>query len=593
MESPAELRERYAREREKRLAVSWADLDDLAGTLDGYLDDPHQQVAPREPVFDGVEVLVVGAGLGGLLAAASLRQAGIEDIRVVDIAGGVGGVWYWNRYPGAMCDVESLIYLPFLEELGYVPADRYVKAAEIRGYLEAVATTFRVTEDALFHTKVTGIEWHADRWMVSTDRGDRFTARFVVLANGPLSMPKVPAIPGIDSMTCHSFHTSRWDYDYTGGGPEEAMAGLRDKVVGIVGTGATGLQVVPPLAESAKQVYVFQRTPSTVAPRDNAPIDAEEVSGWKPGWQWERIVNFTDVLNGRPVDADLVQDAWTDLYADLMFRADYRDLDPEQAKAAREQADLDRMESIRARVAAVVDDPSTAETLKPYYDYFCKRPGFHDEYLAAFNRPNVTLVDTSAAGITGIDEDVVRVGDDGYRVDCLIFATGFEWDAPYTKKIGFDAVGRNAQRLSDKWKDGQRTLHGITTHGFPNLFVIPSTNQQAAFTENFCHALTEYARHVAYLIGETRARGAQVIEPTAEGEDAWVAEILARRRDDRAFLESCTPGRSNTSGRPQDRPLLNANWGGGAPAFFELLAQWRDKGQLSGLALRGPTDDGA
>jgi cyclohexanone monooxygenase len=584
---PAALRQKYRDERDKRLAASRADIADLAGSLARYLDDPHTPRAERSPVRDEVDVLVVGAGLGGLIASVQLRKAGVTGTRLVDSAGDVGGVWYWNRYPGAMCDVESLVYMPLLEELGYIPRDHYAKASEILAHAQAIAKRYALYEDALFHTKVTGIRWHAARarWLVSTDRDDLIRARFVILANGPLSMPRLPAVPGISSMSCHSFHTSRWDYGYTGGDADSPLDKLDGKVVGVVGTGATAIQCIPPLGASAERLYVFQRTPSTVAVRGNRPVDRAEVLSWAPGWQWRRIENFTAVLNGLPVEADLVSDGWTDIYRDVLYRPEFAQLEAASRAAAMRAADFAKMEAVRRRVSEIVTDAATAEALQPYYDYFCKRPCFHDEYLATFNRDNVTLVDTAGRGIEEISGDVVRVGRDGYRVDCLIFATGFEWNTPYTHKIGFDSIGRRGLALSEKWADGMATLHGLMTHGFPNLFTMAGPNGQSVVTENFGHSIQENGRHVAYIVSETLRRGYRTVEVSAQAEADWVALILDRRRDDAAFLESCTPGRGNSEGRPDDRPRRNANFGGTAPEFFALLAAWRADGSLPGLIL--------
>jgi cation diffusion facilitator CzcD-associated flavoprotein CzcO len=581
------LRARYARERERRLAGSRADVEALDGALRRYLDDPHTRVTPRPPVEETTEVLIIGAGMAGLVVSAQLRRAGIRHTRLVDAAGDVGGVWYWNRYPGAMCDVESLVYLPLLEELGYVPRDRYAKAAEIWAYLRALADRFGLYDGALFHTRVVDLVWSESepRWTATTDRGDRLRARFVVIANGPLSMPKLPAVPGIEDMTCHSFHTSRWDYAYTGGDPDSPLDGLRDKVVGVVGTGATAVQCIPPLAASARRLLVFQRTPSTIAPRDNRPLDPEQVRSWEPGWQWRRIENFSAVLNGLPVEDDLVRDGWTDLYRAVLFRPGYAALEGAALAEARSEADLMRMAQIRDRIDRVVLRPEVAETLKPYYDYFCKRPCFHDEYLPTFNRDNVTLVDASAGGIEAIDGDRVRVAGSDYRVDCLVFATGFEWNTSFVHKIGFDPVGRDGIPLSARWADGVRTLHGIMTAGFPNLYVVPGPNAQSVVTENFGHSIQENAQHIAYVVSEVLRRGHTVADLSPEAERAWVEEVLRRRRDDAAFLEACTPGRSNSEGRPEARPRANANFGGDVFEFFGLLAQWRAEGDLRGLTL--------
>ncbi|MGW4824288.1 flavin-containing monooxygenase [Streptomyces sp. NPDC004227] len=587
-EDSRRLRDRYRTERDKRIqAGGRRDVADLSGPLERYLEDPHTPFRPREGLRTEVDVLVVGAGMSGLVTGARLRQAGLDDVMLVDAAGDVGGVWYWNRYPGARCDVESLIYLPFLEEVGTLPTERYATASEIRGHLTALADHFGLRKRALFHTRVLGMTWHEHdaAWQVGTDRGDQIRARHVVIANGPLSMPKLPDVPGIKDMTCHAFHTSRWDYTYTGGGPDAPMTGLADKVVGVVGTGATAIQCVPPLAESAAHLYIFQRTPSTVARRDNGPVDVAAVESWKPGWQWERVQNFSAVLNGLPVRQDLVGDGWTELYRDVLFRPEFSTLPPDQAREARAHADLRRMDGIRARVSATVRDQSVAELLKPYYDYFCKRPGFHDEYLGVFNRPDVTLVDAARGGLQEISGNRLRVDGSDYEVDCLIFATGFEWNTLYVHKIGFDPVGREGVSLGEKWRNGPRTLHGVMTNGFPNLFIIPVPNSQSVVTENFAHSIQENAGHIAHIIAATAGQGMAAVEVTAEAEDQWCRIILQRRRDDAAFLEACTPGRSNSEGHPELRSPLSSNFGGDVFEFFRLLADWRDEGALPGLHL--------
>jgi len=484
------VRAKYQEERDKRLTPSRGKLLDLSDRQE-LLADPYTPIAEREPVHDEVGALVVGAGWGGLMAAAHLRKAGVDRIRVVDKAGDVGGVWYWNRYPGVMCDVESYIYLPMLEELGYMPRHRYSYGPEIYGYAQRVAKHFGVYDLALFHSAVNGLRWQETEggWRVSTDRGDEFLARYVIVAHGSFTSLKLPAIPGIDDYTGKLFHSSRWDYGYTGGDTRSPLTRLHDKMVGVIGTGASAIQIVAPLAESSKQLYVFQRTPSTVAPRDNVETDPAWAASLGPGWQRRRRENFTAVTNGEKVTEDLVQDAWTVFYKAMLGSEGYADLSPEELAERRELVDLEHMDKIRARVSATVHDPQVAEALKPYYRYNCKRPAFHDDYLPAFNRPNVHLVDTNGKGVEQITSQGAVAGGREYQLDCIILATGFDVDAAYTERIGFDIAGRDGQQLSAKWADGPETFHGIMSSGFPNFFFLPTNYMQGTASVNFVHSL--------------------------------------------------------------------------------------------------------
>ncbi|MGH3247069.1 MAG: flavin-containing monooxygenase [Trebonia sp.] len=583
------VRAKYRQERDKRQDPGRRDLLDLHGREE-LLADPYTPVAEREPVRDEVDALVVGAGWGGLMAVAHLRKAGISRIRVVDKAGDVGGVWYWNRYPGVMCDVESYIYLPMLEELGYMPKHRYSFGPEIRQYAQRVAEHFGLYDLAQFHTGVSGLRWAGDAgaWQVSTDRGDDFSARYVVVAHGSFTSLKLPAIPGIDDFTGKLFHSSRWDYDYTGGGTRSPLTKLHDKTVGVVGTGASAIQIVAPLGESSKQLYVFQRTPSTVAPRDNVETDPVWAASLQPGWQRRRRENFTAVTNGEKVSEDLVQDGWTVFYRSMMSSEGYDDLSPEQLAERRELLDLEHMEKIRARVAATVNDPETAEALKPYYRYLCKRPAFHDEYLPAFNQPNVTLVDTGGKGVERVTADGVIADGQEYKLDCLILATGFDQEAAYTDRIGFDVTGRDGQLLSAKWADGPETLHGIMTSGFPNFFLLPTNNMQGTATVNFAHNLENTGEHVAQVVAELERRGA-VGEPDRAAEDDYVTELTSGAGlallGSRGFLESCTPGRWNNEGDLDARASKNVNYPGLSSAYFGMLEEWLVDGGLVGLRL--------
>ncbi len=600
--APSDLdqtREKYRQERAKRVGGDRDATLALTGELAHYRQDPYRPARPRPAVTDDVDVTIVGGGFGGLLCGATLRglPSGRDAarIRVIDRAGDFGGVWYWNRYPGAQCDIESYIYLPLLEETGTIPTEKYAHAPEIFDHARALGRHYDLYDLALFHTAVTGATWHEAqrRWEVSTDRGDRFLSRYLILAIGSLDKVKLPAIPGAQDFAGHSFHTSRWDYDYTGGLRTGQLTGLRDKTVGVVGTGATALQCVPHLGEWAGRLYVFQRTPSTVGERNNRPTDPAWAASLRPGWQERRVRNFTAILAGGEADTDLVDDSWTRLYTALLHPVPERlgitepagSAGPGEPGRLGELADLAMMERIRDRIDAVVTDPRQAAALKPYYRYLCKRPGFHDDYLDTFNRPGVCLVDTGGAGIERVVPDGVVAGGRTYHLDCLIWATGFEWNTSYTSRIGFDLRGRGGASLAGKWRDGLATLHGMTTHGFPNFFTLPGPNSQAVVTTNFMHMLTECARHVSYIIGATEERGARGFALTEKAEREWVDTILARAKYNAEFQRACTPGRFNNEGRPDGRPRANTNFGDGPLEFFQLLENWRAAGGLAGLEL--------
>lgn len=587
---PAELRRKYDVERDRRLRADGnQQYVEVTGEFEHFLDDPYADPGfTREPVVREVDVLVVGGGFGGLLAAARLRAEGYDDLCIVEKGGDFGGTWYWNRYPGAACDTESYIYLPLLEETGYMPVAKYARAPEILEHSRRIGRHFDLYPCALFQTTVTGMRWQDDaaRWRVDTDRGDVLRARFVVLAGGPLNRPKLPGIPGVDSFKGHSFHTSRWDYAYTGGDSNGGLAGLADKRVGIIGTGATAVQCVPHLGEGAKELYVFQRTPSSVDVRNDRPTDPEWAESLAPGWQRERMDNFTAVISGSRFEVDLVNDGWTDLIGNILLAARRRQAGGEQVADEAELiqlADYQKMERVRARVDAIVKDPATAEALKPWYNQFCKRPCFHDQYLQTFNRPNVHLVDTQGRGVERITERGVVVDGREYELDCLIFGTGFEVGTDFTRRLGFEVHGRGGVTLTEKWKDGAQTFHGLFTRGFPNMFVM--TTQQSGQSANFQHMLDEQSHHIAYVLREARARGARTLEACAKAEADWVDTIVKLARTRQAFLNECTPGYYNNEGKPDARMERNSQYWRGPMSFIRMWNAWRADGSLQGLEL--------
>ncbi len=592
---PAALKAKYLAERDRRLRQDGNEqYVEVAGDFSNYVDDPYTPRIERAPVFDTVEVVIIGGGFGGLLMGGRLREAGFESIRVIEQGGDFGGTWYWNRYPGAMCDVESYCYLPLLEELNYIPKHKYSFAPEIMAHTQNIARHYRLYDQALLQTTVKSMVWDEadDRWLIETDRGDRFKTRFVAMANGPLSRPKLPGIPGIDSFAGHTFHTSRWDYAYTGGDSTGNLHRLADKRVGIIGTGATAVQCIPHLGASAKSLHVFQRTPSSIDVRNNRETDPEWAASLKPGWQYERMANFNTLVSGGDQEVDLVADGWTDIFRNLTgiaaktaSRKIGRRLTAEERELLMEVADFQKMNGVRARAEAIVKDPATAEKLKPWYRQFCKRPCFHDEYLPTFNRPNVTLVDTAGKGVERITPQGVVVDGQEYPLDCLIFATGFEVGTGYTRRAGYDLIGRGGQKLSEKWADGLRTLHGLQTHGFPNCFFLGFT--QSAVTVNVPQTLNEQACHVTYILKTVRERGATITEATAEGEAAWLAEMDSKAKMGEQFRLECTPGYYNNEGQTGNRnSFFEYSYGAGPLRFFEILKDWRASGRLEGSEIR-------
>jgi cation diffusion facilitator CzcD-associated flavoprotein CzcO len=589
---PDAVHAKYLAERDRRLVPGRTVIRDLTRDelVAGYRADPFTPYLEREPITDDPDVVIVGGGIAGLLAGAHLRKAGIERIRIVDQAGGVGGTWYWNRYPGVMCDVESYQYLPMLEELEYIPTRRYAFGEEIRQHLQRVADRFELVPDALFHTGVTRTMWDDDagRWQVHTDRGDQLSCRYYVLAVGILNLMKLPAIPGMDDFGGRAFHTARWDYGYTGGGPGQALTGLGDKAVALVGTGASGLQALPPLAEAAKHVYVFQRTPSAIGVRGNRPTDPSFAEGLAPGWQKARMDNFQSIMLGRPVDADLTEDGWTHHYAAVQNPPRVKGASIAEFMRTAEELDFGIMEEHRERIDELVSDPDVAAALKPYYRYLCKRPCFHDEYFGAFNRPNVTLVDCPT-GIERITERGPVVGGQQYDVDLMVYGTGFEAEVtPLQRRVGHDIVGRDGVSLAQKWADGAASLFGMMSRGFPNMFVMPAPGQQSVVTVNYTQLAVFGAEFVAGVVTLLEKQGGAVFDVNADAEADWIQQIVDTFVDPSAVMSACTPSRLNNEGDPGGIRARDTNWGRGFGDFFgyrELLESWLASGELEGLDL--------
>lgn len=587
------VRDRYLVERDKRLRPDANDqYIELTGRFAAYLEDPHVQPTPREPLFDEVTVAFIGGGFAGLVTGARLKQAGIEDVRIIEKGGDFGGTWYWNRYPGAQCDTTSFVYLPLLEETGHMPTEKYTHAPEILEHCRRIGTHFGLYDNACLSTEVTALTWNdsISRWIIHTNRGDEMRAKFVAMGTGPLHRPKLPGIAGIETFGGHSFHTSRWDYDYTGGNPSGApLENLRDKRVGIIGTGATAVQCIPHLARSCKELFVFQRTPSSIDVRNNYPTDPDWFATLEPGWQPRWLTNFTTIQTGGIVEEDLVKDGWTDITKRIQAKllADPNpDFSPEGLQRAYYSSDDEKMADIRSRVDMVVADPRTADALKPWYRQLCKRPCFHDEYLAAYNNPNTRLIDTDGKGVDSIDETGVFASGNHYPLDCLIYASGFEVGTDYARRSGYETIGRAGKQLSEHWGEGMRSLHGIHMHGYPNLFVI-SPSQGANLISNVPHNLTEAGETVAAIIRHAQAAGMQQVEVTEQAEQAWLDKLEAGGRRF-GNQPDCTPGYYNNEGRDGGlRGLRNSlGYPEGPVAYFAYILQWRESGEFAGLEFR-------
>jgi cation diffusion facilitator CzcD-associated flavoprotein CzcO len=492
-----------------------------------------------------------------------------------------------------MCDTAAMVYLPLLEETGTVPSKKYVEAPEIHAHARRIATTFGLYENALLSTGITSVTWDDDasRWIICTDRGDELRARFIAMGTGPLHRPKLPGVPGIETFAGHMFHTARWDYDYTGGSPDGApMEGLAEKRVGIIGTGATAIQCIPHLAKTARDLFVFQRTPSSIDVRNNHTIDPDWYASLGPGWQQKWLVNFATLQSGGFADEDLVKDGWTDISKRIRDRVievmgSGAQPGPEMMLKAYEDSDDEKMNEIRERVDEVVRDPAAAAALKPWYRQLCKRPCFSDEYLQAYNQPNAHLVDTDGQGVERMDETGVWAACQHYDLDCVIVASGFEVGTEQSRRAGFEVVGRDGHTLTEHWSEGMHTMHGIHAHGFPNLFIL-GLAQGANLISNIPHNFVEAATAISAIVKHAEAEGSEQVEVTGDAEQAWVDHL----EDRNPILGSpeCTPGYYNNEGRPMGRreQLNSSRYAGGPVAYFEYLERWRSSGEFAGLEFR-------
>ncbi|MFT6645323.1 MAG: cation diffusion facilitator CzcD-associated flavoprotein CzcO [Patiriisocius sp.] len=587
------LKKKYLEERDKRLRADGnGQYLELKGQLAHYLEDPYTPFEEREAITDHVTVAFIGGGFAGLVTGARLKEQGINDVRIIEKGGDFGGTWYWNRYPGAQCDTASFVYMPMLEETGHMPTEKYAHQPEILAQCQRIGNQYDLYDNALFHTEVKALEWQADKscWLVTTNRGDAFTAQYLGMGTGPLHVPKLPGIEGIEDFKGHSFHTSRWDYGYTGGNPEgELLENLKDKRVGIIGTGATSVQCVPHLAKACKELFVFQRTPSSVDERNNKPTDPEWFKEMATeGWQQRWLENFTANQTGGIATEDLVMDGWTELSRRVrskIMELPAADRTPINMLAAYEDSDFEKMEEIRKRAEQLVEDKETAEGLKAWYRQLCKRPCFHDQYLQAFNEPGTYLVDTDGKGVEKITENGIVVAGKEYPLDCIIYASGFEVGTEYKRRAGYDMVGRDGLKLSDKWAEGMKTKHGTHVHGFPNAFIVQPT-QGANLISNVPHNLTESGKTIALTIKHAIDNGFKEIEVSQEGEDEWI-KLLLTNAGGMLGSPDCTPGYYNNEGQDSGPGAkYHVGYPQGATAYFNYIRQWRESGDFEGIEFR-------
>jgi cyclohexanone monooxygenase len=548
------IKQKFAEERDLRLKYrpegTKQYTSELGGWMEKYEIDPYGgEITPREPISGSVECLFIGGGFSALLTSARLRECGVESIRIVERGADVGGTWYWNRYPGAACDVVAYDYLPLLDETGYVPSRHYAKAPEIFEYCQSIARRYNLYELAIFQTTVTSTAWDdaEQMWHIGTDRGDQLKAKFVICANGTLAKPKLSRIKGMERFKGHSFHTSRWDYEYC----KPDLSGLADKVVGIIGTGATAVQAIPRLGAAAKELYVFQRTPSSIDIKDDWPTDLDWARRLKQGWQAKRRVEAR--MQARRMEEG----------------GELRGVTRDEKIRRQENANIDYMMRIHKRVEEIVKDKSVAEALKPWYMFMCKRPCFDNDYLPTFNRPTVHLVDTRGKGITKITENGPVFEGKEYELDLLIYATGFE-----VQKTGIynQIKGQGGLELNDKYADGIRTLLGIHSQGYPNLFIMGG--YQASFQFNLTDMLQSQGDHIAACIDYARRHGYDTIDATPEAEEWWVQEVI-EHRGKTTRNQDCTPGYYNFEGEFQRRQ--DGNYNGGFNRYCTHMEEVRAK----------------
>ena len=482
---------------------------------------PDMTPAPDAPALDAI---VIGAGFSGLYQLLCLRDRLGLRVQALEAGDGVGGTWYWNRYPGARCDSESHSYnFTFSKELfeEWEWSERYPEQPEIMRYLNHVADRFDLRRSIRFGTRVVGARYDeaSRRWTVTTEAGERLSAQFLITAVGCLSTANVPAIPGLADFAGRWYHTGQW--------PHEGVD-FAGKRVGLVGTGSTGIQATPVIARAAAHLTVFQRTANYSVPAHNAPLTPEFKQ-----WVKRSHAELREVMQGTPnghpfviedrsvwdVSAEerlaIYEAAWAK--GGLQFRAAFRDLLVD--KAANDTA----AEFLKAKIREIVQDPATAEALAAIdHPYAAKRPPIDSDYFATFNRPNVALVDLRRAPIKRITPRGIRTAEAEYPLDIIVFATGF--DAMTGPLLRLNIEGRGGRRLAEAWEAGPRNYLGLGVAGFPNLFTITGPGSPSVLC-NMPVAIEQHVDWITACIAAMRARGLAGIEPTEEAMEGWVAQV--------------------------------------------------------------------
>jgi cation diffusion facilitator CzcD-associated flavoprotein CzcO len=497
--------------------------------------------------FDAV---VVGAGFAGLAMLNRLRKEGLS-VRVLEAGDGVGGTWYWNRYPGARCDVESMEYSYQFDEAlqqEWEWSERYSPQPEILKYLNHVADRFDLRKDIQFNTRVKSaiFDEAANRWTITTEDGTSLSAIYCIMATGCLSAPNTPPFKGTESFKGEIYHTGKWPHqgvDFTG------------KRVGVIGTGSSAIQSIPIIAEQARHLTVFQRTPNYSVPAGNRPMDQKLMreikadykafrerenqtqSAFGSRFQTER----TPILSLSKADRDALYEKYWQL-GGLLFL--YASGDLLLNKEANETA----AEFIRGKIRSIVKDPETAELLCPYTVVGCKRLCADTGYYETYNRPNVKLVDVKSAPIEELTPNGLRTKDGEYELDCIVFATGF--DAMTGSLLRMDIRGRKGLTLHQKWAEGPRTYLGLTTVGFPNMFIISGPGSPSVLT-NMVPSIEQHVNWIADTIHDLRGRQLKVIEPAPEAENAWVDHV--NEVADHTLFPTCNSWYlgSNIPGKPR------------------------------------------
>ena len=519
-------------------------------------------------MFDAV---VVGAGMAGLYALYHLRELGFTAV-VLEAGGGVGGTWYWNRYPGARCDVPSLEYsYGFSDELQqeWEWTEVFPAQEELERYFNHVADRFDLRRDIRLNTRVTAATFDEERrtWTVETDGGERLVGRFLVMATGPLSVPNVPDVPGRDVFRGQIVQTSRW--------PDDDLD-LAGRHVGLIGTGSSGVQATPELAARAGHLYVFQRTPTFTWPSRNGPLDPEVQKAWKRDYaemrrrQRESFGGVTGSTGAIIVEGPGEKPILEATEAERLAMLDERGFDASRAwsdVAIDPEANELGAELYREMVRRTVVDPEVAESLSPRgFPIGCKRPVIDSHYFETFNRDNVTLVDLRGNGIEQITETGIKTARGHYELDVIVFATGF--DALTGALARIDIHGRGGRALRDAWAHGPRTYLGLQTVGFPNLFTVSGPGSPSVLA-NMVVCSEQHVEWIGACLSYLREHRLTTIEPTQAAQDAWVEHVNRVAEGTMFTAPSCSSWYlgANIPGKPR----VFLPYVGGLPAYIERV----------------------